>query len=222
MSPLSVCATVLVLGWHSVLSAQSASGPTLDLPPATASATNDSVRAAPQPVLAVGVLPVALTRSVASSALLPQDTVRRRKAVEYSDAYYKRLTLHKALSWAMLPLFAVSYVSGDQLLAKGDAAPGWAQSIHPVAATSTAVLFGANAITGGWNLWDGRKDPIGRKRRLLHSALFLAASGGFAYAGSTLADEAEESASKRRDHRNLALASMSVSTASWLIMLIGN
>lgn len=163
------------------------------------------------------IAPLALTLPTAGA-----DTVRpRRKAVTYSDGYYKRVAIHKALSWAMLPLFAVSYVSGDQLLDKGDAAPDWAQNIHPFAAGGTAVLFGANAVTGVWNSWEGRKDPNGRKRRLLHGALFLAASGGFAYAGS-IADEAEENGDKRRLHRNVALGSMSASTASWLLMLIKN
>lgn len=152
----------------------------------------------------------------------PTDTIRqRRKAITYSDGYAKRLAIHKALSWAMLPLFAASYVSGDQLLEKGSDAPGWAESIHPFAAGGTAVLFGANAVTGTWNLWEGRHDPNGRKRRLVHSVLFLAASGGFAYAGS-LADEAEQNADKRRQHKNVAIGSMSLSTASWLLMLIKN
>ncbi|WP_396222965.1 hypothetical protein [Gemmatimonas sp.] len=152
----------------------------------------------------------------------PVDTTKRaRKAVTYSDGYYKRLAIHKTLSWAMLPLFAASYLSGDQLLDKGDDAPDWAQSVHPIAATGSAVLFGANAFTGGWSLWEGRKDPNGRTRRLLHSALFMVATGGFAYAGS-IADQAEENGVMRERHRNVAVASMSASTVSWLIMLIGN
>lgn len=168
---------------------------------------------APGPVVA----PVALALPIATT-----DTVRpRRKAVTYSDGYARRVTIHKTLSWAMLPLFALSYVSGDQLLEKGDEASGWARSVHPYAAGGTAVLFGANAITGVWNQWEGRKDPNGRTRRLLHGALFMAASGGFAYAGS-IADEAEENGDKRRLHRNVAIGSMSLSTASWLLMLVKN
>lgn len=163
------------------------------------------------------VAPVALSLPVASA-----DTVRpRRKAVTYSDGYARRVTIHKALSWAMLPLFALSYASGDQLLGKGSDAPDWAESIHPVAAGGTAALFGANLVTGSWNLWEGRKDPNGRTRRIAHSVLFLAASGGFAYAGS-IADEAEENGDKRRLHRNVAIGSMSLSTASWLLMLVKN
>lgn len=160
---------------------------------------------------------------VALASAAPQDTVKRRarKAVTYSDGYTRRVTIHRALGWAMLPLFAASYVSGDQLLSKGNEAPEWAETIHPYAAGGTALLFGANAVTGTWNLWEGRKDPNGRTRRIVHSVLFLAASGGFAYAGS-LADEAEENGEKRRLHRNVALGSMGVSTASWLLMFLGN
>ena len=152
------------------------------------------------------------------------DTVPRvrRKAVVYSDGYSTRLRIHKTLSWGMLPLFAASYFSGDQLLTKGIDAPSWARSMHGPAATGSAILFGANTVTGGWNLWEGRKDPTGRTRRILHSVLFTAASGGFAYAGTKLADDAEENLSARRNHRNLALGSIGVSTVSWLIMLIGN
>jgi hypothetical protein len=161
--------------------------------------------------------PVGLTMFVA-------DTVPRvrRKAVVYSDGYATRLRIHKTLSWGMLPLFAASYFSGDQLLSKGTDAPSWARSMHGPAATGSAVLFGANTVTGGWNLWEGRKDPNGRTRRILHSVLFTAASGGFAYAGTKLADDAEENLTARRKHRNVALGSMGVSTVSWLIMLIGN
>jgi hypothetical protein len=170
--------------------------------------------------------PAALSsrRDPGTTDAVDQDTVprRRAKAVVYSDGYGKRLALHKTLSWAMLPLFAVSYLSGDQLIQKGSDAPDWAQSVHPIAATSTAVLFGVNAVTGGWNLWEGRSDPNGRVKRFVHSALFMVASGGFAYTGSKLAEDAQENRSSRNAHRNMAVASMGVSTASWLIMLIGN
>lgn len=180
----------------------------------TKSATNLS------PVPLVRVVPVGLTRTADDA---PQDTVRRRpRAVVYSDGYATRLKIHRTLSWAMLPLFAASYFSGDQLLEHGSDAPSWARNLHPAAATSTAVLFGVNTVTGTWNLWEGRHDPNGRTRRFLHGALFMAASGGFAYAGTRLADEAEQSGAKRRQHRNVNLASMGVSTASWLIMLVGN
>jgi hypothetical protein len=157
----------------------------------------------------------------------PSDTVRkpRRKAFEYSDAYQTRLTIHKWLSWTMLPLFAASYVTGDEMLkanAAGRTPKSWARTWHGPAASGRAVLLGANAVTGVWNLYDGLGDPNGRKRRIVHSVLFMAASAGFAYAGTQLADDAEQSQQKRIQHRNVAVASMGVSTFSWLLMLIGN
>ncbi len=171
----------------------------------------------PRPRAATVVTPVGLTRFSA-------DTVPRvrRRAVVYSDGYATRLRIHKILSWGMIPLFAASYFSGDQLLEKGTDAPSWARNMHAPAATGSAILFGANTVTGGWNLWEGRKDPNGRTRRIIHSMLFTAASGGFAYAGTKLANDAEEDMTARRKHRNVALGSMGVSTVSWLIMLIGN
>lgn len=172
------------------------------------------------PASLVRVTPVALAPLGDPAS---QDTVRRRpRAVVYSDSYATRLRIHRAMSWAMLPVFAASYVSGDQLFKDGKDAPAWARNLHPAAATSSAVLFGANAVTGTWNLWEGRHDPNGRTRRILHGALFLTASGGFAYAGSRLANEAEQSGAKRREHRAVNLASMGVATTSWLIMLLGN
>lgn len=185
----------------------------------------DTVPSMVQPVAQVPeAAPVALTRQPP----VARDTTRgrtRARAVTYSDGYGTRLKIHKTLSWAMLPLFAVSYVSGDRMLSSYEGAktpPEWAKTIHPVAATSTAVLFGANTVTGAWNLWEGRHDPNGRVKRFLHAGLFMAASGGFTYAGTKLANEAEESNANRRRHRNMALGSMGVATSSWLLMLLGN
>lgn len=150
------------------------------------------------------------------------DTARTRtrtKAVEYSGLYHARLTLHRWLSFAMLPLFAGSYVTGDQVLKHSSDAPDWALKWHRPLATATAVVFTANTITGLWNLWDSRKDPAGRTKRYVHSLLFIAADAGFAYSGITLAREARNSESKRRQHRNIALISMGISITSGGMML---
>jgi len=157
-------------------------------------------------------------------SVAPGDTVRkpRQKAFSYSEGYAKRLTIHRRMSWAMLPLFAVSYFSGDQILKKSKDAPSWARNVHGPAATGSALLFTANTVTGAWNLWEGRHDPNGRTKKILHSVLFTAASAGFVYAGTKLANDAEQSQAARERHRNVALYSMGVSTVSWLIMLVGN
>ena len=152
-----------------------------------------------------------------------QDTLRTRRptrAIEYSNFYNKRLTLHRYLSFSMLPLFAGSFLTGDQIIRKADAAPKWAQDWHAPFATATATVFTLNTITGLWNLWDSRKDPAGRTRRIVHGLLFMAANAGFTYAGTTLANQAEDDGGKRNLHRTVALASMGVSVSSWMLMLL--
>ncbi len=152
-----------------------------------------------------------------------QDTLRTRRrgpSIEYSGFYNKRLTLHRYLSFAMLPLFAGSFLTGDQIIRKADAAPKWARDWHAPFATATAAVFTLNTITGLWNLWDSRKDPAGRTRRIVHGLLFMAANAGFTYAGTTLAEQAEQDGSKRNLHRTVALSSMGVSVVGWGLMLL--
>ena len=222
MSPLTAISLAWLLAGSPVTTVRPA--PQLPLPGTAVTVDRAPVTGGDDPApLALAPRPAAVAwRTVGDST--GQDTVPRprRRAVQYSDGYATRVQLHRALSWGMLPLFALSYLSGDQLLSKGGDAPTWARRVHAPAAASTAVLFGANAVTGVWNLWEGRQDPNGRVRRFLHSATFLAASGGFTYAGSVLADEARESPEGRRRHRTVAVSSMALSTASWLVMLVGN
>ena len=152
-----------------------------------------------------------------------QDTLRTRRrgqSIEYSGFYNTRLTVHRYLSFAMLPLFAGSFLTGDQIIRKAEAAPEWARDWHAPFATATAVVFTLNTITGLWNLWDSRKNPAGRTRRIVHGLLFMVANAGFTYAGTTLAEQAEEDPSKRNLHRTVALSSMGVSVASWGLMLL--
>ena len=137
---------------------------------------------------------------------------------EYSTAYYTRLDIHRFGSYAMLPLFAFQYLAGQQLFDKSSEAPAWAREGHGVAATAVAGLFTVNTITGVWNLWEGRRDPKDRRRKLVHAVLMLAAEAGFAATG-LLADEAEESASKRSAHRTVALVSVGAATVGYLSML---
>jgi len=148
------------------------------------------------------------------------DTGRRRRApsVEYSDTYHTRVSIHKALSWAMVPLFVGSGYTGFQLRNKKEAAPQWVRDVHGPLAGATAVVFGMNTLTGAWNLWEGRKDPAGRTKRLVHGALFLAAAAGFTYV-TAAGDDIRAYGKPNHWHRDIALASMSVSLVSWSLML---
>jgi len=194
--------------------ARSAGPPQDTLPPAAAAAVN-----APAPR---DTSLVARPRGGPRLAVAPGDTgTKRRPLVEYSDWYGRRLAIHRTLSWAMLPLFAASYYTGDRLARDGrDASPTWVRRTHPISAGAAAGVFGVNTVTGLWNLWDARTDPEGRTRRILHSTLFLIADAGFAYAGS-IGGDARDNGAIRARHRTVALSSMGVSTAGWLVMLLG-
>jgi hypothetical protein len=157
------------------------------------------------------------------AAPAPLDTARTRRrtrAIEYGSGYHTRLVIHRYLSFAMIPLFIGSYVTGDQILKKGkENAPQWARTLHGPFAAATGIVFGVNTNTGTWNLWASRKDPVGRTKRIIHSLLFVAADAGFAYSGIALAHDAKDSQQKRIEHRNVALASMGISVTSWALML---
>ncbi|MEP6762915.1 MAG: hypothetical protein ABJB66_01330 [Gemmatimonadaceae bacterium] len=162
-----------------------------------------------------------VTESINFDRLVDQDTLqRRRAAVTYSDAYGTRAMIHRRLSYAMVPLFAISYFTGDKLFKDGPNASSFIINTHRASATAVSVLFGVNAVTGGINMWEGRHDSTERKRKLLHSALFLASTAGFTYAGAVLADQAENSLAKRKEHRTVNLISMGLSISSVLVMIV--
>ncbi len=187
---------------------------------------------APVPVSGALVVSSAPVPPLSTSAALPilspsllrvpgdTGTRKRARAIQYSEWYGRRVAIHKTLSWTMLPLFAASYYTGTQLADNGRAGvSSTVRTLHPIAAGGAAAVFGVNTVTGVWNLWESRRDPADRKRRYLHSALFLLADAGFAYAGS-LGEDAGNDGRIRSRHRNIAIGSMGVSTAGWLIMLL--
>lgn len=196
--------------------------PVPDAPALVLPAPATPLVARPLPVLAPA-LPLEGSARI-GLAIATDSGVRRitaPPAVEFSEWYYRRLMIHRALSWAMIPLFVGSYVTGERLLDEGRAAPAWARRLHPAFAGGSAAVFGVNTVTGVWNLVEGWKVPEGRTTRLLHSVAMTVASAGFVYAGS-LGDEARENGRIRDRHRTVALGSMGVSTVSWLFMLFRN
>ena len=156
-----------------------------------------------------------------------QDTTRRRRrAVEVSEWYGRRLTIHRTLSYAMLPVFVAQYVAGSKLYdaeqAGGSPAPSWARPVHQVGAGAIAGIFTVNTVTGLWNLWDSRHTEDHRWLRVSHAVLMLGADAAFAYTGIKLSDEAENSAEKRKQHRTVALYAIGISTVSGVAMKIFN
>ncbi|NOT07048.1 MAG: hypothetical protein HOP28_02470 [Gemmatimonadales bacterium] len=151
------------------------------------------------------------------------DTARSRphiKAIEYGDGYRMRLKIHRTLSYAMIPMFVGSYVTGNAILTNRNNPPDWARSLHKPLAYGTAALFTANTITGVWNFMEGRKDPRGQVKRTVHSLLFLAAGAGFAYTGTSLAESARNREDPGRFHRTVGMASMAIATLNWAVMIL--
>jgi hypothetical protein len=150
---------------------------------------------------------------------------QRRRAIEYGDWYYRRLTIHKVASFATAPLFVAEYVVGQKLF-DGTSSSGNLKSTHQALATGIGVLFGVNTVTGAWNLWDSRHETQGRARRLTHAALMLASDAGFV-ATAALAPEGDDNefgeddgSSGRSRHRAVAIGSMGVSLVSYLMMYV--
>ncbi|HEX3703058.1 MAG TPA: hypothetical protein VHU82_07005 [Vicinamibacterales bacterium] len=148
-------------------------------------------------------------------------------AIEHSDAYLMRAKIHKYASFATLPLFAAEVALGQSLY-DTPANAGSKRAAHAIVGSGIVGLFGVNTVTGAWNLFgEGRQDPEGRTLRLVHGLLMMAADVGF------LATTASgpNSGSRRGaltfetdkvTHRNIAIASISVGTAGYLLMLFGN
>jgi hypothetical protein len=158
---------------------------------------------------------VSLQPTADSAVAAPADTIRRRpRAVEYSDAYNTRLTIHRWGSYTMFPLFAAEYALGQNLL-NDSRPPSWIKPSHSAVALGLGALFTVNTVTGLWNLWDARDDPADRPRRYIHTALMLAADAGFAWAGAT---GESHSVDAERHHRAIALGSIGISTVGVVMM----
>jgi hypothetical protein len=146
-------------------------------------------------------------------------TTPRPKAFEYSHAYTTRRKIHFYASFATIPLFVTQYVLGDKLY--DGTSGGSTKSAHSAAAVGIEALFAVNTVTGVWNMWESRKDPNAGKKRFVHGFLMLGADVGFVATGLLVPDDDEGGSRSRSTHRTVAITSMVVATASYLIMLIG-
>lgn len=171
----------------------------------------------PEP--AVAVTSAALPESISVKRVVsPADTpVVRPRAIEYSDQYYMRLTIHRWGSYTMIPLFAAEWSLG-QNLQQDLSPPTWMKPTHGLVAGGIGVLFGVNTITGVWNLWESRDDPSGRTRRIVHSVMMIASDAGFLATGLLAPGrnhnfgDFNSYQNRVRTHRNVAIASISLAT----------
>lgn len=184
-------------------------------------AASGAWQAMPAPI--PGAAPAA---PVSVMALAADSGQRRPRAIEYSNFYSVRLTIHRYASYATIPLFVAEYALGRSLYNRApDSVSRSVRSAHGVVAAGIAGLFGLNTVTGGWNLWDSRRDPAGRARRYVHAALMLVSDAGFVATGALAPSRRQELAgtidpNRRSLHRAVAVASMSTALAGYLMMLI--
>lgn len=176
--------------------------------------------------VAIGVSQPAL-RLDDGALLAPQ----RPKAIEFSQGYYTRLTIHRYASYATLPLFVSEYALGRSLYnqtAPPDTLRGSRsqRTWHSLVADGIYGLFAVNTVTGAWNWWEGRRVKEGRTRRTIHSALMFASDAGFV-ATAALAPGRRDIAGRgnpnhRTAHRTVAMISMSTALVGDLMMVIWN
>ena len=157
-----------------------------------------------------------LVLAVAVAAPVAAQEASRPQAIEHSDAYYTRLTIHRIGSYTMLPLFAGEYLLGRKLEAFGDI-PSWVKPTHRAVAVGIGALFVVNTVTGAMNLWEARSDKEGRTRRWVHAALMTAADAGFAITPMLIHHRSGDDT----NHRNAALVSIGLATGGTLIMWLG-
>lgn len=154
--------------------------------------------------------------------LPPQQPVHA-VAIQHSDAYQTRATIHKYASYGTLPLFAGEIALGQSLF--NSSTPGGGnKGLHSAVGAGIIGLFGVNTVTGAWNLFgEGWQEHDGRTLRLVHGLLMFAADAGFVATWAS----APHSRSSTFDHdkgvhRNIAFTSIGVGTAGYLIMLLAN
>ena len=152
---------------------------------------------------------------------LEDAAAQRPRAIEHSDFYYARLTVHRIASLATAPLFVAEYIIGQKLISNPPGSQSTLQA-HRLVALGVAGLFGVNTVTGLWNLWDSRSDPTGRARRYIHAALMIAADAGFVATASAAPSPRRVTLNDPRAnrHRTLAIASASTALASYIMMLV--
>jgi hypothetical protein len=152
----------------------------------------------------------------------------RPVAIEYSQGHETRLKIHRAASYATLPLLVAEYALGRSLYdtPAGQSASGGAKTAHAVVATSIVALFGVNSVTGIWNLRDERKDPAGRTWRTIHGILMLMADGEFAAAAMLTprlpspGRPVTSSSISPATHRAIGITAIGTATVGYVMMLL--
>lgn len=148
----------------------------------------------------------------------------RPQAIEYSEGYETRAKIHRIASWATLPLLGTEAVLGQSLYNDPQSRQSAYRGAHIAVGTAITALFGVQSVTGVWNLVEGWKDPNHKTLRLVHGIMMLGADAGFAaaYATGPGGRNLVNFDQSKSTHRTVVFTTMSVATASYLLMLFGN
>jgi hypothetical protein len=157
---------------------------------------------------------------VAAAVAEAPQTAAPAPAFVYSDAYHARARIHKIGSAALIPLFVTQGILGSSIYNHPtDGKKSW----HKGIAWGIGGLFAVNSVTGATNLIVSRKDPNGRKLRVIHALLMMAADAGFLATAITAPDSSKpDFTSQRSTHRAIAFTSIGVATTGYLLMLFGH
>jgi hypothetical protein len=166
-----------------------------------------------------------ITAAAMEDADAPQDPPQHPVAIEYSDGYLLRGKIHKYASFAMLPLFATEVALGQSLYNNVGTTTGSKRTAHGMVGAAIGGLFAVNTVTGVMNMWESRKDPAKRGVHLIHGLLMVGADAGFFLTATTTPSHGRTGlatfTADESTHRTIALTSMGIATAGYLIMLIG-
>jgi hypothetical protein len=165
-------------------------------------------------------------QSATQPAVASQQPAVHPAAIDYGHGYEVRARIHRYASYTTLPQFGAQIIVGQKLrneLDRGENTHGGLKTAHTALATGIVGLFAVNSITGVWNLVESRKDPNNSKLRLAHSIMMLGADAGFV-ATSVITPGHEHGGldESHGPHRTIALTSIGVATAAYLMMLIGD
>jgi hypothetical protein len=138
-------------------------------------------------------------------------------------SYFTRRKIHRYASYATLPLLAAEAAVGQQLLNNSGRESESLRSVHSGLAAGIGVLFGAETVTGVWNMYSLRHISKGRNKRLFHGILVLAADVGFIATAATAPHREEHGLRENTNvsaHKGIAYASIGTAAFSYLYMLI--
>jgi hypothetical protein len=149
-------------------------------------------------------------------------------AIVYSPGYETRGKIHKYASFASLPLFAAELYLGQKTY-NAPTTDNSYKGAHIAVGTALVGLFGVNTVTGAMNLLEARHDTNGRKLRLAHGILMMAADAGFAATVATAPHGVRNHGvptptldlTNRSLHRDVAIGSISIGTVGYFLMLLG-